>query len=303
LLAAAPVTDRLHGRLAESDIDTVDIEGKLNGELGRLWRESGPQDRQRLALALGVHFQHPAILEKTGLNPVSPPDDVHAMSRGPLAAGGDYYYSDLVMDALAMAGLEPAAGMRALDFGCSSGRVVRVLAVVYPEVEWHGCDPLVSPIAWAKENLPGVYFRNSPEEPPLPYDTNAFHFAYAISIWSHFGEDAGRRWLTELHRVMRPGGVLVLTTHGWHSVAHYAKTGIRSVEQLAEISSSLYERGFWYRPEFGEAGDHGLVNPEWGTAFMTAEWLLSTVCPEWRIVGFAGGRVEANQDLFVLQRA
>ena len=36
-----------------------------------------------------------------------------------------------------------------LDFGCSSGRVVRVLATAYPNVSWHGCDPNRPAIEWA----------------------------------------------------------------------------------------------------------------------------------------------------------
>ena len=35
-------------------------------------------------------------------------------------------------------------------------------------------------------------------------------------------------WLGEMHRVLRPGGRLVLTAHGLQSVAHYARTGQRA---------------------------------------------------------------------------
>ena len=192
--------------------------------------------------------------------------------------------------------------MRALDFGCSSGRVVRVLAAVCPEIEWHGCDPVESSIHWATKHLRGVHFTVSPRNPSLVYPDGFFDFVYAISIWSHFSERAGLQWLQEMRRVIRSSGYLVLTTHGYQSIAHYARNALRPREQLAEIAEALYERGFWFRNEFGEGGDGGLAGVDWGTAFMSAEWLLPRVCPDWRLADLAPGRVQGNQDMFVLER-
>jgi SAM-dependent methyltransferase len=224
------------------------------------------------------------------------------MGRGPLAAGGTAYYADLVVDALDLLGIDLDAGLRGLDFGCSSGRVVRVLAAAYPNVEWHGCDPIESSITWAKANLKGIRFEVSPQDPPLPYEEGVFDFVFAISIWSHFAEAAALRWFWEMRRLIRPGGVLVLTTHGPHSISHHARKGDRSIEQLARIGRSLYSDGYWFSPEFGETGDHGIVNPEWGTAFWTVEWLAANICPDWHIAACMPGRAEDNQDAIVLER-
>jgi SAM-dependent methyltransferase len=192
--------------------------------------------------------------------------------------------------------------VRGLDFGCSSGRVVRVLAAAYPDVAWFGCDPLEGAIDWAGKNIEGVEFLVSPEEPPLPYEDSLFDFAFAISIWSHYSGQAALRWLEEMRRVLKPGGRLLLTTHGFQSVAYYARHGLRPPTQLAEIVQALYAEGFWYQQEWGEQGDWGIVNPDWGTAFFTSEWLLSKTCPAWRAVLFAPGRLEGNQDMTVLER-
>jgi SAM-dependent methyltransferase len=224
------------------------------------------------------------------------------MGRGSAAAGGSMYYADLVADALRQAGLDPAKTSSALDFGCSSGRVVRVLAAAFPDTEWHGCDPIAPAIEWAQANLAGIEFAVSPERPPLPYEDGQFDFVFAISIWSHFAEAAGLAWLEEMRRIVRPGGVLVMTTHGYQSIRHDEERGLRGAGQLAEVSTALYERGFWFKNEFGAAGDHGVTDPEWGTAFMTSEWLLARATPRWHLAAFAPGRVEDNQDLYVLER-
>jgi SAM-dependent methyltransferase len=230
-----------------------------------------------------------------------PGDEVPSMARGAIAAGGSYYYADLVVDALRSTGFELEQGQTGLDFGCSSGRVVRVLAAAYPEIDWHGCDPLPDAIAWAQAHLPGISFERGPELPPSPYEDDTFDFVFAISIWSHFSEPAALGWLDAMRRVIRPGGRLLLTTQGEHTVAHTHRVGQRSPEQLADIREALRESGFWYAPEYGEVGDHGLANPDWGIAFLTPEWLLAKATPDWRVAAFHPGRVEGNQDLYVLE--
>jgi SAM-dependent methyltransferase len=299
-LRASPVTDRLYARLEADDLRAV--EARMEAPEAALWETAAGADRKRLALAFAAHYGVQAALDRTGLRAAMPPPEVHSMARSPAAAGGSTYYADLVVDALERTGLTPAPGQAWLDFGCSSGRVVRVLAAAYPEVGWHGCDPIPDAIAWARERLPEVNFEHSPDDPPLPYAPAAFDAVFAISIWSHFSEPAALRWLEEMWRIVRPGGRLLLTTHGGQTIAHTFETGERSAEQLDEVRHALYAHGFWYAPEFGERGDHGVVNPDWGTAFLTPEWLLARLTPRWRLALFVPGPVELNQDLYVLER-
>jgi SAM-dependent methyltransferase len=295
------VTNLLYERLNAADV--AEVERRLTADQRALWSEAPAADRRWLTLALGTHHEVPAVIGKTGLTAALPPDEVHAVSRGALAAGGSCYYADLVVEGFRAAGVEASAAGRVLDFGCSSGRVVRVLAAAFPAVEWHGCDPNEAATAWAAGHIPGVEFALSPQAPPLAYEDGCFRSVFAISVWSHFGEPLALRWLDEMHRVLRPGGALLMTTHGWHSIAHYARNGLRSKQNLAEISQALCEGGFWYRPEFGEQGDFGIRNADWGTAYMSAEWLLARTRGKWRVGAFFSGAVEENQDLFVLLRS
>ena len=215
---AQPVTDLLAARLLPADEAAV-VE-RLEGWAVEAWDAADAAERRRLLLWFGVYVRLPGVLERTGLVPDEPPEDVHAMARGALAAGGDYASADLVVAALERAGGAIASVRRALDFGCSSGRTVRPLAAAYPHVQWHGVDPNGPAIAWAAEHVPGVAFARSASEPPLAFGDGELDLVYAISIWSHFAEDAARRWLDEMHRVVAPGGHLVITIHGAESVAH-----------------------------------------------------------------------------------
>ncbi|HWH12709.1 MAG TPA: class I SAM-dependent methyltransferase [Solirubrobacteraceae bacterium] len=261
-----------------------------------------PAERRCMLLAFGIWLAVPGLLEGTGLLSAQPPYEVHAMARGPLSAAGGLYEADMIASALASAGVDLSDVAGGLDFGCSSGRVVRVLAAAYPQTDWHGCDPNAEAIAWATHALPAIDFFRSGEHPPLPLADASLDLVFAISIWSHFEPALGLRWFDEMHRLIAPGGHLVFTTHGLASVEHYAARDLRTADQSAEIAAALYSRGSWYAPEFGADGDWGVVNPSWGTAFLSPEWVLTNLLPNWRVLEFAPGRNQCNQDVYVLRR-
>lgn len=294
------VSDALYARLDPDDVAAV--RARLAPDLAERWDRASEDERRSLALILGTYYELPSIQAKTGLRADQPPEDVHAMARGPLAGGGAIYYGDLLADALARVGADLGDVRRGLDFGCSSGRVIRVLQAAYPDAEWHGVDPNEAAIAWASEHLPEITFAVSPQDPPLGFPDAHFDLVFAISIWSHYAEGAAIRWLGEMRRIIRPGGRLVFSTHGLHSISYYAQTGERSPEQLAKIRRALYRSDHWFAAEFGEAGDWGVKHPEWGTAFFTPEWLARVALPEWVLEDFAVGQNADNQDVYVLRR-
>lgn len=113
--------------------------------------------------------------------------------------------------ALSRHGMRPEQFDGILDFGCGCGRVARRwkgLAGI------RGSDLSVEAIAWCRENLGFAEFATNGTTPPLPYADGSFDFVYALSVFTHLAADLQRAWMEELHRVLRPGGVLLITTHG-----------------------------------------------------------------------------------------
>lgn len=300
LLRSTVVSDLLFRRL---DAEVVSaIEASITPEEMAVLDGAEKKDHRWVKLAIGLRHGIPGLCEQTGLSAAFPPDDVHSMSRSWLGLGGSYGHADAIVEAMQQLGVAPGGPQACLDFGCSSGRVSRVMRAAYPQLRLFGCDPNEGAIAWAKANLPGIQFDVSPQEPPLSYADQTFDLVYSISIWSHFGESQALRWLDEMHRVLRPGGHLYFTTHGLNSVAYYAQTKERGADDLAAVKDALFSRNFWYRAEFGGAGDHGVVHEEWGTAFFTPEWVLAHLLPGWSVVLFHSGRECGNQDVYVLRR-
>ncbi|MGH2945591.1 MAG: class I SAM-dependent methyltransferase [Solirubrobacteraceae bacterium] len=295
-----PAARALLDRLDASDVE--EVERRVEGDLAEAWRHADDVARGYLTLQLGVHYQVPSVLEKTGLTTAVPPEHVHAMARGPLAAGGDPGLADLIMGAIEYAGRGLPREGAALDFGCSSGRALRVLAAVRPDVRWQGCDPNAAAVAWARDALAPVTFFQSSQRPPLDLGTETLDFVYAISVWSHFDGEPALAWLREMFRVLRPGGLLLTTTHGLASVARQLRTGAMVPVDGVRCTEALQREGFWFSPVFGEEGDFGVRDPGWGMAYMTPEWLVTRMLPTWSLLLYEPGRLDANQDVYLFER-
>jgi SAM-dependent methyltransferase len=100
-----------------------------------------------------------------------------------------------------------------LDFGCGCGRVVRNWRAL-PATTVHGSDRDERAVAWSREHLRFARFETNSLGPPLAYGEESFDLTYALSVFTHLTEELQFSWLAELRRVLRPDGLLLLTTHG-----------------------------------------------------------------------------------------
>ena len=98
-----------------------------------------------------------------------------------------------------------------LDFGCGCGRTLIHLKDLAPHAEFDGTDIDAGAIEWCEQNLRFAKFNVGNASPPTDYASDSFDFIYAISVFTHLDEDYQFRWLEELRRIAKPGGVLLLT--------------------------------------------------------------------------------------------
>jgi SAM-dependent methyltransferase len=117
-----------------------------------------------------------------------------------------------------------------LDFGCGCGRVTRWWSAFDGRVA--GSDVSGPAVDWCRANLPFGRFEQNALAPPLVFDDESFDLVYALSVFTHLTADLQLAWRDEVRRVLRPGGLLLLTTHG------------RSyVPRLGEDERTSFERG------------------------------------------------------------
>lgn len=111
------------------------------------------------------------------------------------------------------AGVAIADSERVLDFGCGVGRILRW----WPDREhvW-GCDVNPKLVAWCQENLAPSQISLNRVDPPTTFVDGGFDFLYAQSVLTHIYPEGQARWMREWARIVRPGGLIFVTTHGPH---------------------------------------------------------------------------------------
>jgi SAM-dependent methyltransferase len=174
-----------------------------------------------------------------------------------------------------------------LDFGCGCGRTLMWLTERFPNVRFAGTDIDREAIAWCRANYPDVEFHVNGPEPPLDFPDGALGLVYAVSVFTHLSEEAQFRWLAELRRVLRPGGLLLATVHG---------------EDAARIlrprdAATLRERGF----VFCVSGKLQGILPEWyQTSFHTHAYVRRTWSRHLKVLDISAGAM-GEQDLVIAE--
>lgn len=133
---------------------------------------------------------------------------------------------------------KPFVSGKLLELGCGEGRGVELLAPLADE--YIAIDKIQEVIDNLKQEHPGVDFRQG-VFPPLQFEDNTFDSIVSFQVIEHVKKDVD--FLKEIHRVLKPGGVAVITTpnikmtlsrNPWH-IREY--TG----DQLKEIAASIFK--------------------------------------------------------------
>ena len=193
----------------------------------------------------------------------------------------------IVADTLARHGLGVETGKpRILDYGCGCGRVTRHWARL-GGAEVQGTDYNASLVRWCADNLPFGFTLNG-LAPPLPFPDDGFDAVYGISVLTHLPERLGLDWLAELRRVVRLGGLLLLTTHG----DHYR-------ERLTIPERTDYEAGRLV-VRWGAAAGTNLC-----TTFHPAAYIAGTLARDFELLEHESEGIAAGtpwQDVVVLRK-
>lgn len=106
--------------------------------------------------------------------------------------------------------------LRIFEWGCGPGRLIRHLPrlLANKKVELVGGDYNLKTISWCRENFPDISFVHNELMPPLSFPDDHFDVVYNFSVFTHLSKAAQDAWIKELFRVLKPGGLVICTTHG-----------------------------------------------------------------------------------------
>ena len=162
--------------------------------------------------------------------------------------------------------------LKILDFGCSSGRVLRHFYDEAKTKNWelYGVDIQAKPIQWMREFLPNDFnVYTGTTMPILPFPDNHFDVIYGFSIFTHIKYNWDM-WLMEINRVLKPGGLLIQTVHTEKAWKFYFENKNEQIvkdnhsPEMAKNSKMPYEY-FYY-------GDANCSQIFWKTNIVKSYW-------------------------------
>ncbi len=108
----------------------------------------------------------------------------------------------------AMAEFGPLTGARLLDVGCGTGEYTRILADSYDQVD--GIDVELDRIEVFRRDLPANVTVGLESVNDLSFDDDTFDTVTMIEVLEHLADPPAA--MSEIRRVLKPGGRLLLTT-------------------------------------------------------------------------------------------
>ena len=104
---------------------------------------------------------------------------------------------------------------RVLDFGCGAGRTLRhFLPEASSGADIWGSDIDLPSIDWLRTHLcPPFNAIHNASDPPLDHEKHSYDLIWALSVFTHLADNS-LPWLVELHRLLKPDGLLLATYMG-----------------------------------------------------------------------------------------
>ncbi|MFB9377497.1 methyltransferase domain-containing protein [Kineococcus gynurae] len=201
----------------------------------------------------------------------------------------------------------PAAGAVAVDLGCGSGRSTRALLAAGA-----GTVHAVDAGSVLDDDLlldPRVRAHISPLE-SLPLADGGADVAVSVNVLEHLDDDGVDAHLGEMHRVLRPGGVAVLTHSDWDTALFTAGDDSLTRELLDRFVAAPPQAGVRVdgfagrkllrhaaRSAFRLEAVHSWADPhrrfdEGSVAWKVATGILAAVRDDTRLAARAAGWVE-----------
>jgi SAM-dependent methyltransferase len=261
----------------------------LSARILRRLRRPKPVDEAPLIAELRRSAEESAL-------PMPPADIRYRIASQP---HGEYQYLRVgiaarksIEEALAVAGTSIGDLGAVLDWGVGCSRIMRQWAPLFGAISFTGTDIDQRMIDWDMANVPGPRFAVNGAEPPLPCGDEEFDLAYGASVFTHLDEAMQRRWLAELARVLKPGGVLLLSTHG-PSVFELNRHTFSDTEV-----ATFRDHGFVYIRNIVDG-----VLPDWyQTSFQTSDHVRRTFGEHFEVIDHVTKGVDGFQDLAICRK-
>ena len=186
-----------------------------------------------------------------------------------------------------------APDLSVLDFGCGNGRIALPLHFKHGiPTACVDVDPVC--VEYIGRVLRGVVAQLVSSVPPTSIPDWTFDVVYAVSVWTHFSLDAQEAWLDEVRRILKPGGLAVITTSGYAALASRRK---RLADWQDVDDETLRREGCVFRKTRSPRG----VSGSYGYAAHDPVWVRERWGRRFEYLEVRKGAIEGLQDCHVMR--
>lgn len=192
-----------------------------------------------------------------------------------------------------------------LDFGIGSGRLARMFHDF--KGSYAGADVDGELVDWVNGALPWVRATATTARKPLPFPDGSFDCVISISVFTHMNEADSEFYLSELHRVTRPGASLMLTVSGkrvverarWEPRIEHMLAITRHQILAAHSHLATADDGFY----FANHQTHlSTASYDYGETFVSEDYIQREWGKRFDVLRIACGAIHDFQDIAVLCR-
>jgi cyclopropane fatty-acyl-phospholipid synthase-like methyltransferase len=132
-----------------------------------------------------------------------------------------------------------------LDFGTGWGRMIRPFLRQIDGKNILGVDPLPDMVELCQKMYAGFDVKFAWNNPlaPSTLGPGSVDLITGYSVFSHLNEQVSTDWIREFERILRPGGLVFITTHGV-DILDYAEQLLADPSQQAGLWHELLASGF-----------------------------------------------------------
>lgn len=234
--------------------------------------------------------------------PTFPGDDVQLRTTGqagrPTLLEAFAFYEDtcIAFERHRGRGLDP--GDKVLDFGTGWGRILRFFVREVGAENCYGTDVDVELVALCREMFGSSNFSINTPFPPTPFPDNSFSLITGYSVFSHLSEAACRAWVKEFYRILRPDGMVAVTTRGrWFfdycfglkgrvGEGGYSE-GLATLFEDFDAVKAIYDSGsIVHASSQGVSGGKFLGSSFYGETFIPEPWARTAFLPLMELAEF-----------------
>ena len=165
-----------------------------------------------------------------------------------------------------------------LDFGCGTGRILKLFLENHPTLNLFGVDPDKDVIQVAKSNCPGAHIVTSeriPEKFPL---REQFDFIYSYSVFTHISEKIHLKCLETFSKILKPEGLCLITIRPRKNLIRK----YRDNEQLKNFVERFDKNEFVFIPT-----QEGPLSIDFGFCCYSNKYIMKNWSEYFKIIDFS----------------